>query len=65
MTSAALTAIFILGLMSASAEQAPSAQQLLDAAHKATDLSPAGAYSLEATLVVNPSNPSSSGGQNS
>ncbi len=46
-----------LGLMSASAEKAPSAQQLLEAAHKATDLASAGAYSLKATLVVNPGNP--------
>jgi TonB family protein len=46
-----------LGLMASSAEKAPDPQQLLDAAHKATDLSSAGAYSLEATLVVNPSNP--------
>jgi TonB family protein len=45
--------------MSASAEQAPSAQQLLDAAHKATDLASAGAYILQATLVVNPNNPKS------
>jgi TonB family protein len=54
-----LLALLLLcpGLISASAEQAPSAQQLLDANHKATDLSSAGAYSLEATLVVNPGNP--------
>lgn len=46
-----------LGLMSASAEKAPDPQQLLDAAHKATDLASAGAYTLQATLVVNPGNP--------
>jgi TonB family protein len=46
-----------LGLMSASAEQAPSAQQLLDAAHKVSDLASAGAYTLQAALVVNPGNP--------
>ena len=57
MARAALTAVFILGLMSASAEQPPSAQQLLEAAHKATDLSSYGAYTLQATLVVNPDNP--------
>jgi len=54
MTSAALTAIFILGLMPTSAEQAPSAQQLLDAAHKATDLAPLGSYVLTARIVLNP-----------
>lgn len=43
--------------MSASAQQAPSAQQLLDAAHQVTDLASAGAYTLQATLVVNPGNP--------
>lgn len=45
-----------LGLISASAEQAPSAQQLLERVHKATDLSSVGAYTLQATLVVNPGN---------
>lgn len=43
-----------LGLMSASAEQAPSAQQLLDAAHKVSDLSPLGPYVLTARVVLNP-----------
>jgi TonB family protein len=46
-----------LGLMSASAEQAPLPQQLLDAAHKVSDLASDGAYTLQATLVVNPGNP--------
>jgi TonB family protein len=45
------------GFMSVSAEQPPSAQQLLDAAHKATDLASADAYTLQAALVVNPGNP--------
>jgi len=40
--------------MSASAEKAPSAQQLLDAAHKATDLAPLGSYVLTARVVLNP-----------
>src|SRR5882724_10417308 len=46
-----------IGLMAASAQQAPSPQQLLDAAHKATDLASAGAYILQATVVINPSDP--------
>lgn len=41
----------------ASTQQVPSAQQLLDAAHKATDLASAGAYTLQATVIVNPGNP--------
>ena len=41
----------------ASAEQTPSAQQLLDAAHKATDLSGLGSYILHAMIVVNPGDP--------
>ena len=45
------------GLVSASAQQAPSPQQLLDAAHKATDLSSLGAYVLHATIVMNPGDP--------
>jgi TonB family protein len=57
MTIAALTAAFILGLMSASAEQPPSAQQLLEAAHKATDLSSLIPYILHATIVMNPGDP--------
>jgi hypothetical protein len=54
-----LLALLLLcfGLMSASAEQAPSAQQLLDAVHKATDVSAAGAYILHATIVINPGDP--------
>jgi hypothetical protein len=46
-----------LGLVSASAQQTPSAQELLDAAHKATDLAAADPYILQATLVVDPNNP--------
>lgn len=49
--------LLCLGLISASAQQTPSAQQLLDAAHKATDLTSAGAYILHATIVVNPGDP--------
>jgi hypothetical protein len=45
------------GLVSASAQQAPSPQQLLDAAHKATDLSSLGAYVLHATIMVSPGDP--------
>jgi TonB family protein len=41
-------------MMSASADQAPSAQQLLDAAHKVSDLSPLGPYVLTARVVLNP-----------
>jgi hypothetical protein len=54
-----LLALLLLcpGLISASAEQAPSPQQLLDAVHKATDLSALGAYVLHATTVINPGNP--------
>lgn len=46
-----------IGFLSASAEQAPSPQQLLDAAHKATDLSGLGGYILHATIVMNPGDP--------
>lgn len=46
-----------VGLVSASAQQAPSAQQLLDAAHKATDLSSLGSYVLHATIVMHPGDP--------
>jgi TonB family protein len=49
--------LLCLGLISASAEQPPSPQQLLDAAHKATDLSSLGAYVLHATIVMNPGDP--------
>jgi TonB family protein len=54
-----LVALLLLcsGLVSASAQQAPSAQQLLDAAHKATDLSSLGPYVLHATVIVNPGDP--------
>jgi TonB family protein len=45
------------GLISASAEQPPSPQQLLDAVHKATDVSAVGAYVLQATIVINPGDP--------
>jgi hypothetical protein len=46
--------LLCLGLISASAEQHPSPQELLDAAHKATDLSSAGVYILQATIIANP-----------
>jgi len=59
MKSLALCSALCLSLVSASAQQAPTPQQLLDAAHKATDLASAGAYTLQATLVVNPGNPKS------
>jgi TonB family protein len=59
MKSLALCSALCLSLVSASAQQAPTPQQLLDAAHKATDLASAGAYTLQATLVVNPKNPKS------
>jgi TonB family protein len=51
--------LFLLctGSLSASAEQAPTPQQLLDAVHKATDLSGLGAYILHATIVMNPGDP--------
>jgi TonB family protein len=49
--------LLCLGLISASAELPPSPQQLLDAAHKATDLSSLGAYVLHATIVMNPGDP--------
>lgn len=50
----ALLLLLCLGLISASAEQPPSPQELLDAAHKATDLGSAGAYTLQATIIANP-----------
>jgi TonB family protein len=43
-----------IGLMAASADQAPDPQQLLDAAHNATDLSQLGSYVLTARVIVNP-----------
>jgi TonB family protein len=43
-----------LGLMSASAEQAPDPQQLLNAVHKVSDLSPLGSYVLTARFILNP-----------
>jgi TonB family protein len=43
-----------LGLMASSAEKAPDPQQLLDAAHKASDLSPLGPYVLTARVIVSP-----------
>jgi TonB family protein len=46
-----------LSLVSASAQQSPTPQQLLDAAHKAADLTSAGAYILQATVVINPGDP--------
>jgi TonB family protein len=49
--------LFCPGLVSASGQQVPSAQQLLDAAHKATDIASAGAYVLHATIVINPGDP--------
>lgn len=41
------------GLVSASAQQAPSPQQLLDAAHKAADIASVGTYILHAKVVIN------------
>jgi TonB family protein len=49
--------LFCIGVASASAEQAPTPQQLLDAVHKATDISSLGSYVLHATIVVNPGDP--------
>jgi len=54
MTSAALTAIVILGLMAASPDQVPDPQLLLDAAHNASDVSQLGSYVLTARVIVNP-----------
>jgi hypothetical protein len=45
--------LFCPGVISASAQQAPTPQQLLDAAHKATDIASAGAYVLHADVVIN------------
>jgi hypothetical protein len=54
------TAVLILlmccKLVSVSEQQRPSPQQLLDAAHKASDLTSLGPYVLHATVVVNPGN---------
>jgi TonB family protein len=52
-----IAVLWYIALVSASAQQAPSAQQLLDAVHKATDLSSLGTYTLHATIVVNPGDP--------
>jgi TonB family protein len=57
MTSKTRLLVFLLiciGSASASAEQPPSPQQLLDAVHKATDVNSLGAYILHATIVINP-----------
>ncbi|MBZ5492580.1 MAG: energy transducer TonB [Acidobacteriia bacterium] len=43
-----------LGLMAASAEKVPDPQQLLDAAHNASDVSQLGSYVLTARVIVNP-----------
>ena len=56
-TSALLVSLLYLSLLPASAEQAPTPQELLDAEHKATDLSSVGAYILRADVVVNPNSP--------
>jgi hypothetical protein len=52
-----LLLVFCFGLISALAEQPPSPQQLLDAVHKATDVSAAGAYILHGTIAINPGDP--------
>src|SRR5882757_10707668 len=49
--------LICLSLVSASAQPSPTPQQLLDAAHKAADLTSAGAYILQATVVINPGDP--------
>jgi protein TonB len=51
-----LGVIWHAALIPAFAKQSPSAQQLLDAAHKASDLTSLGPYVLHATVVVNPGN---------
>jgi TonB family protein len=45
------------------AEQPPTPQQLLDSAHRVSDLSASGAYVLHATVVVNPGGQSERRGQ--
>jgi len=51
-----LAVLEYVALVSAFAQQAPSAQELLDAAHKASDLTSLGSYVLQATVIVNPGN---------
>ncbi|HEY4678498.1 MAG TPA: energy transducer TonB [Candidatus Angelobacter sp.] len=57
MRNTTLASILCFSFIFASAEQAPSPQQLLDAVHKATDLASVGPYILQATLIVNPNDP--------
>jgi TonB family protein len=56
MRTAVLISLMCCSLVSVSDQQRPSPQQLLDAAHKASDLTSLGSYVLRATVVVNPGN---------
>src|SRR5262252_9043326 len=49
-----LLALVLTGTMAAAEDSAPSAQQLIDAAHAASDLSKLGPYVLTGLVVVNP-----------
>lgn len=51
-----LCALLLCLTLIASAEQTPTPQQLLDAAHRASDLTSLGSYVLHANVVVNPGN---------
>lgn len=56
MRTAVLISLMFCSLVSVSDQQRPSPQQLLDAAHKASDLTSLGSYVLHANVVVNPGN---------
>jgi TonB family protein len=49
-----LLALVLTGMMAAAKDSAPSAQQLIDAAHAVSDLSKLGPYVLTGLVVVNP-----------
>src|SRR6185503_11144066 len=49
-----LAVLWYVVLVSAFAQQTPDSQQLVDAVHKASDLSQLGPYVLTARVVVNP-----------
>jgi len=53
-TVVALLFVCCFNLIADSTQQAPTPQQLLDAAHKVSDLTTLGAYVLRGTVVVNP-----------
>lgn len=56
MRTSVLISLMCCSLVSVSDQQRPSPQQLLDAAHKVSDLTSLGSYVLHANVVVNPGN---------